>query len=256
MPTGGPTALVILDLDDTLIETAPLYAAASRRARAIVAAQGIDPELYDRRRSAIDVALVREMALSKEQFPEAAVRAYEELSREAGRKPDASISAELRATTAAVFSSQAPNIAGVRGALAELRRRGIKLVVLTKGDESVQAHRIAQSGLREYLSGVFVVPEKSDTLFRAIALWAGVPPERAVAVGNSRPSDVDPAVRQGMSGVVVSAKDVWHYEQRDSSIPEAAQRRVRQVTTIAGVPAAVVALLAQAEVAAPELGAA
>ena len=253
MPQGGTPALVILDLDDTLIETAPLYAAAARRMRQIVEGEGIDADAYDKRRTAIDIALVREMALSREQFPEAAVRAYEELSRERGTAPDPAVSAELRATGAGVFTGLAPNIPGAEGALRELQRRGVKLVVLTKGDESVQAERIARSGLRRYLSGVFVVPEKSDMLFRAIALWAGVAPGDTVAVGNSRPSDVDPAVRQGMSGVVVGAKDVWRYEDRDSSIPDEARARVRQVRSITDVPAAVLALLARTQPATPEV---
>ena len=91
------------------------------------------------------------------------------------------------------------------------------LVLLTKGEDAVQQERLDRSGLRGYFDEVVVVADgKPAELFRSICERHGSTPERSWSVGNSLPSDINPALKACLSAVWVDA-DVWDYERRENT---------------------------------------
>ncbi len=205
-------SLVVFDFDDTCVDTAPLYTRARAQCREIVAADGVDPAQWNALQQKCDAALIPTLKFGPAQFPTACVEAYEALA----KSPKPSVSKKLYATASAVLTNPPPVKAGVDKALAELSRDHI-MVLLTKGNSEVQERLVRASGLGGRFDKVVMVGDKNPEAFREICRWAHVAPERAWSVGNSLPSDINPAMRAGLSTVhFKDGADVWTYEQRET----------------------------------------
>ena len=216
VPRVDTRPLLVLDADDTLWSTGPLHNRAREAGAAIIAAlvPGIDPVLWAERQVEIDMSLVPVMHLSKRQFPTSFVRAYDELTRESGGTVDPDVSAALYQAGESVFSMPAELIRGVPAAIATLNRTH-RLVLLTKGDDEVQKLRVAASGLAHYFIEVVVVGKKTEGDFLGICARHNVRPQDTWTIGNSVPSDLNPALRVGMQAIWIPAPNVWKYEERE-----------------------------------------
>ena len=58
--------------------------------------------------------------------------------------------------------------------------------------------------------------EKDDQTFKAVCDFMQCTPQNAWSIGNSLPSDINPALRIGMNAVWINA-NVWGYEKRERS---------------------------------------
>lgn len=204
---------VLFDGDDTLWMTEPLYDAARDRAAAIVAAAGLDAACWTRLQHEIDHRNVGRHGLSKDRFPTSSVEALDQLARDEGRTIDDRVTAAVRAAAASVFDAIAPLAVGAAGALDALARVA-RCVLLTQGDPTVQAKRLADSGLERRFDAAVVVAKKDRACYGRIAAWLGVPTSTCWMVGNSVPSDVNPSIAAGMHAVWVDAY-VWRHERRE-----------------------------------------
>jgi putative hydrolase of the HAD superfamily len=102
---------------------------------------------------------------------------------------------------------------GVVDTLAELRRRGHTLMMLTKGDLFDQESKLARSGLGEFFDHVEIVSEKNEATYRRLLVRYALPPEAFVMIGNSLKSDVLPVARLGARAVHVPFHVTWLLEQ-------------------------------------------
>jgi putative hydrolase of the HAD superfamily len=206
--------LIVFDGDDTLWQVEHLYDKARDRAARVVARAGLDPHRWSRLQREIDVASVPDLGLSPLRFPSASVVAYERVAAEMGRAVDDSIKEEIRRASASVFDATAPLVPGAQEVLEELLRTH-RLALLTQGDPLVQEKRIADSGLRAAFEIIHVVPCKNEDSFSAVLAEANMPASDAWSVGNSLPSDINPALRLGMSAIWIDAH-VWDHERREA----------------------------------------
>ncbi len=101
---------------------------------------------------------------------------------------------------------------GVVDVLTELKRRGHRLLLLTKGDLFDQESKIARSGLGDYFDHVEIVSEKDEAAYRRIFQRHGATPDTFVMVGNSLRSDVLPVARLGFRAVYVPYHATWVHE--------------------------------------------
>lgn len=203
---------IVFDGDDTLWSTEPLYDQARQRAREIVEDAGLDGAAWEDLERRLDVENVARLGLGPERFPASCVEAYEELCRRAGDDPDPRVGRKIADAASAVFNEPAPLTALARETLSELRRRGLRLALLTKGDAIVQRRRINDSGLVDLFDVVRVVDEKTPEAFADVVAHLGVSTGSALSVGNSVRSDVVPALAAGLGAVWVDAH-VWEYER-------------------------------------------
>ena len=90
-----------------------------------------------------------------------------------------------------------------------------RLHLLTKGDSAVQQRRVAVSGLSGYFEKVWIVAEKNLDTFTAVSDFAAVPPRACWSVGNSLPSDINPALECGLNAVFVPHPHTWTLERQD-----------------------------------------
>ena len=96
--------------------------------------------------------------------------------------------------------------------LTELKRRGHKLMLLTKGDLLDQESKIARSGLGDFFDYVEIVSEKDEPTYRRLFARLGATPDNFVMVGNSLKSDILPVAKLGFPAVHVPYHANWIHE--------------------------------------------
>jgi putative hydrolase of the HAD superfamily len=226
---------VVFDGDDTLWVTEPLYDQARARARRVVTSAGADGEEWEALQRQIDVKNVLTLGYGSERFPTSSMQAYERLCKRHHMKADAAVVARIRDAARTVFVRNPALVPGVRRVLIALRKGGVRLALLTKGDRSVQRRRIESSGLRELFHVIRIVNEKSAAGIRAVVKDLGVPRHMAVMVGNSVRSDILPALSAGIHAIWIK-RHVWEYEREHDHL---VGNRVVVVSDIKDVPSAV-----------------
>jgi putative hydrolase of the HAD superfamily len=96
--------------------------------------------------------------------------------------------------------------------LTELKQRGHKLILLTKGDLFDQESKIARSGLGDFFDYVEIVSEKDVPTYNRLFTRLGVTSENFVMVGNSLKSDILPVARLGFPAIHIPYHANWIHE--------------------------------------------
>lgn len=115
------------------------------------------------------------------------------------RKPAIELADEV---CAAIIADAFTPLPGVAEALADLRGFA-RLSLVTKGDEQIQLHKLASSGLEWAFDDVIVVKEKNVELYRHLFGPSQAASPHAAMIGNSLKSDVLPAIEAGLFGIFV-----------------------------------------------------
>ena len=124
-------------------------------------------------------------------------------------------------------------IEGVRPTLEALANCSYRMVLLTRGIEYEQRHKLERSGLTSFFSEIRVVGLKDVATYRATAQALGDPEGEALCmIGNSIRSDVGPAIEAGWHAIHVPAPTEWVHD-RAQSIVSARFRRARAFPEVA-----------------------
>lgn len=225
-PRKMPDDLVpvfVVDGDDTLWLTEPLYDNARMQIAEVVARKGFDPLEWEALERHIDLERVHQEGLSPERFPASCVEAYERLARLQAIEPDPRLSQTIRDRARLALHNEALLAPYAEAFVGELARIG-RCVLLTKGDAEIQKRRIAASGLEPRLSHVEIVPTKTQQTFRGILLMLDADAALSWSIGNSFRSDVEPALAAGMQAILLTTYS-WEYEREaPSQLPDGALR--------------------------------
>jgi putative hydrolase of the HAD superfamily len=122
-----------------------------------------------------------------------------------------------------VGSQEIELLSGVTETLAELSARH-SLILMTKGNHSEQAGKLARSGLALHFSEVEIVPEKDPDAYRAVVARHGLAPASTWMIGNSPKSDINPALAAGLNAVFLFHKDTWVLEHAEINMAPQGQR--------------------------------
>jgi putative hydrolase of the HAD superfamily len=90
-----------------------------------------------------------------------------------------------------------------------------RIALLTQGDPEVQVKRVHDSGLLDLLDGAYVTWQKTEATLKELLHEMNAVPGETWLVGNSIPSDVNPALSCGLRAVWLDAH-VWEHERRES----------------------------------------
>ncbi|MBU6122992.1 HAD family hydrolase [Hymenobacter siberiensis] len=122
--------------------------------------------------------------------------------------------------------------------LTELKERGHRLLLLTKGDLFDQESKIARSGLGDFFDHVEVVSEKDEPTYRRLFARLNITPDNFVMIGNSLKSDILPVVQLGFSAIHVPYHANWIHEhvpaERLAEVEFRAVGRLREVLGLVG----------------------
>lgn len=227
--------LAVLDGDDTLWWTEPLYDDARRAAGRVVARAGIDPDRWERLERTLDVENVALLGFSPSRFPTSCVEAYRALA----SPPSLAVEKAVLRAASAVFRAPAARAPSARPVLDALVR-SYRLVLLTKGDDAVQRRRVEASGLADLLDVVEIVVEKGRGHFASLVQRFGASPSASWSIGNSWRSDIEPALASGLHAVWIDAH-VWEYERHGPAVAD--HPRLVVARSLDEVPAAIEAAL-------------
>ena len=107
--------------------------------------------------------------------------------------------------------------AGTDRALATLREKGLRLVLITKGAAAEQTAKLKRSGLAEHFDTVVVLGHKDVAAYRQLLKDLRVEPEHFVMVGNSVTDDIEPVLEAGGKAVLFGAAG----DERPAGVPVA-----------------------------------
>lgn len=103
---------------------------------------------------------------------------------------------------------------GVAPTLGELAQRH-RLLLFTKGDPREQLRKLDRSGLRSLFARVGVPVEKDPGTYRLLLAQAELDPSRTFMIGNSPRSDINPALKAGLSAVYIAHPHTWELEHEE-----------------------------------------
>lgn len=105
-----------------------------------------------------------------------------------------------------------------------------QLLLMTKGDTAEQSGKVERSGVKKYFRAIEVVPEKNPDMYRSVVHKHALAPERTWMIGNSPKSDINPALRAGLSAVFIPHDDTWILEHEELSQPQPPSRLLKVST--------------------------
>ncbi|MFW5950987.1 MAG: HAD family hydrolase [Gemmatimonadota bacterium] len=207
--------LVLVDFDDTLVDTAPRFERARRALFALLHAAGFDPAEVDRvHHCDVDPGMRREHGLGPHRLPLAFAATYSALCSAAGVEPAADALAECERLGRAVVGTPPP-LAGALGALERLAAVLPTALYTQAGDAVYQLGCVREAGAAAVVGEerVRIVPLKTAAALRDTLDHFGVAdPGRAWLIGNSIRSDINPALEVGVRPVMVEVKDPWQHD--------------------------------------------
>ncbi|MEM8589178.1 MAG: HAD family hydrolase [Pseudomonadota bacterium] len=202
---------IAFDGDDTLWHNETLFAGTQQHLRDILAAH-VPAETIDRTLLARERANLALFGYGVKGFTLSMIETAIEVS-------DATVTAaeiqRLIELGKAMLSSPVNPIDGVDAVVESLKRRGHRLMVITKGDLFDQESKVARSGLADLFDAVEIVSEKDEATYRAILDRHEIAPADFVMVGNSIRSDILPVLALGGHAIHVPYAITWAIEHAD-----------------------------------------
>ena len=175
-----------------------------------------------------DLANTKNYGLTTKRFTTSWLETYEHFCKEYGRTPSRSEEYRIRRMADSTFKIKKGLVEGAEETLGYLASNGDRLILLTKGDEKLQAKKIRKNSLGRWFEKddtQIVEMSKSDA-FKKIMEEAeaeyGKEGFRAYSVGNSYKSDIKPAIEAGMNGILIPF-ETWALEEEKKK--EEAQKR-------------------------------
>ena len=226
---------IAFDGDDTLWHNETLFAGTQQHLRDILAAH-VPAETIDRTLLARERANLALFGYGVKGFTLSMIETAIEVS-------DATVTAaeiqRLIELGKAMLSSPVNPIDGVDAVVESLKRRGHRLMVITKGDLFDQESKVARSGLADLFDAVEIVSEKDEATYRAILDRHEIAPADFVMVGNSIRSDILPVLALGGHAIHVPYAITWAVEHADNT---ADLPPILKAGSIAEVPEMIAAL--------------
>ena len=216
-------SLVLVDFDDTLVDTAPRFLGARRTLFERLVALGFD----DARCRAvhheqIDPAMMRRFGFGPSRLEHSFRETYRALCAEREVGPSVEVERELEAVGRAVAGTP-PLLEGALDALAALAARLPTVLYTQSGDPEYQLSCVREAGVLDLLGAerIHVSPRKTAEAFRAVLARYGVAdPALACMVGNSMRSDINPALTAGAKAILVDVPEPWEFDVVEPVSPD------------------------------------
>lgn len=211
---------MILDLDDTLVDTSDVYYRARQRFARVMACVGFDPREAVREFERIDTDRITECGIGPERYGGTMLATYESLAASRGIRICEAVRRAVERCGRTIFRRVPSAMPGADDFLRWARQRFVPHLV-TRGVEDVQGRKLEKHAWKNYFASVHVVPRKSAAVFRNILDTIGAEPSESWFVGDSVKSDINPAIELGAPAILYlysHPEYVWDQEYNEAPI--------------------------------------
>jgi len=213
-----PIDIVLVDFDDTLVNTGPRFQNARRSLVALMEQQGFAAEVAsDMLYNQVDPVFRKQYGLGPKRMEPAFVHTYERLSELHGRTVDADVARRCAELGRSCYGPP-PAFEGALAALQRLVAHHPTVIYTQSGDLEYQLSCVRGAGIVDIVNEdrVHVLPHKTADAFTAtIRNYGIVDPATAWMIGNSMRSDVNPALEAGANAILIETEDPWEYDMVD-----------------------------------------
>jgi len=208
-------ALVLVDFDDTLVDTAPRFQNARRSLFSVLAAAGIGQELaHQIHHERIDPLMLERHGLGPGRLEHSFRATYEAACSELSLPVQATL-AEHCAQLGRAVAGTPPVFAGALPALVELSRQHRTVIYSQARDLVYQRRCIDETGVTAIVGApaVCICERKTVAAFRDTLRALGISDPGSVwMIGNSMRSDINPALEAGARAIHVETSDPWEFD--------------------------------------------
>jgi putative hydrolase of the HAD superfamily len=205
-----PIDLVLVDFDDTLVDTGPRFQNARRALLALLQEAGFAKDIvYSVLYHEIDPVMRRRYGLGPRRMEPAFVATYERLCTVHGLTPNQELSARAAELGRSCYGAPAA-FEGALHALQRLVAVHPTVIYTQSGEVEYQLSCIRGAGIVDIVNEdrVRVCERKDAVAFRDTLRWYGVAdPATAWMIGNSMRSDINPALEAGARGGPATAQN-------------------------------------------------
>ncbi len=215
--------LVLVDFDDTLVDTAPRFQRARRELFEFLVNLGFDEDLVRRtHHEEIDPVMRTRFGLGPQRLEHAFRETYEHLCRSTERVLDEAIALSC-ASLGRTVAGTPPLLDGSLGALRRLAHALPTVLYTQSGDRDYQLACITECGVLDVVQHdrVFITDRKTVEQFGATLRHFGVEDAgRVWMIGNSMRSDINPALECGANAIFVEVDEPWEFDVVDPLHPD------------------------------------
>ena len=210
--------LVLVDFDDTLVDTAPRFQRARRALFDLLIHLGFDEEVVRRtHHEEIDPIMRDRFGLGPQRLEHAFRATYEHLVVNAGLAFDESIAVQC-AWLGGTVAGTPPLLDGSLDALRRLAHSLPTVLYTQSGNVDYQLACIRDCGVLEVVQHerVRITSSKTSEQFAAVLdEFAIQDPATAWMIGNSMRSDINPALACGANAILVEQEEPWEFDLVD-----------------------------------------
>ncbi len=217
----------LFDLDDTLISNHHDYAytqiALAEFLFEVIGYRAPDLQTIINLQADIDVKNVKSMGFRMERFPTSCQQTYEEVC----RTLNIPLNGEHQRTAYNIglqvfderYWKKKEMLEGAEDTLEFLAEQGDELLLLTKGDQTVQEKKVVFYQLKRFFEteNIHIVPQKNKEVIEKVI--SDRDKSRVYSVGNSIRSDVEPSLAAGVKVIYIPC-ETWQWEREHKGMPE------------------------------------
>lgn len=226
---------LIFDLDDTLLDTRPVYAEAERKfVEYMQSIFVLDRDLIQGLLESIDKINLVTLGLSSERFPDSMRKTYRVLTEMFDVSFDIDVAQECERIGEKVFNQDIPYIQHAEQTINTLARMGFNLYIYTGGDREIQWDKIKKLSFLNKFKQIYIIDteirhfhlgwktletsaenklyvhvmhgRKSDhKILKSVLERNGMNIENTWMIGNSAKSDINPALACGTQAIWFNA---------------------------------------------------
>jgi len=223
------TELVLVDFDDTLVETAPAFQKARDALFRQLQGEGFDQEdAFRVHHEVVEPELLELFGMGPFRLAPSFRDTYVRLCVEEERTPDPEAARACEAM-GQNFMGHPRIMDGALEALDRLARSVPTAIFSQASHPAYQMNRIRDAGVLSILpeTWVRITPRKSrESFLEACGHFGAEDPSRVLMIGNSVRSDINPALEAGARAILVEPYEMWHYD----NVPPFSQDFLRAAT--------------------------
>jgi len=209
---------VMLDLDDTLIETTCFYQDVRQQAFDFLAT--VWPKFYlqdaETVLNQIEGVNIQEGGFACERFPRSLGQLFNyywsTLGIPKGSHDLVTCVSHMQNLGWSIFDVVHPVKEYALDLLASLRSSGYQVIILTRGDTYHQHNKVRQAGFLPYVNWVIATHDKSAGVYQAVLDKLELQAHEVVMIGDSIKADIQPACEVGIAAIHVPISNEWSFE--------------------------------------------